>query len=198
MECVWWGQRRSLSGGPDCPRLLAFPLPGLWAAVQRAQRRGAEPDAISERRDRAGGAVAPALPPDPAGPGRDVSPARHRVQPRSDTGLGGQARPILARELRRRHGKAGAGGRSWFVDETYLRARGRWCYCIGRWTGTGFSSTPCSASTVTWLRPRRSSILQCPLPARSRIASPRMDTDRTQGQSARRSAGAWRTGPAPI
>jgi putative transposase len=37
--------------------------------------------------------------------------------------------PVLAHELRqRRHGKAGAGGRSWFVDETYLRVRGRWCY----------------------------------------------------------------------
>ena len=37
--------------------------------------------------------------------------------------------PVLAHELRqRRDGKAGAGGRSWFVDETYLRVRGRWCY----------------------------------------------------------------------
>ena len=37
--------------------------------------------------------------------------------------------PVLAHELRqRRHGKAGAGGRSWFVDETYLKVRGRWCY----------------------------------------------------------------------
>ena len=37
--------------------------------------------------------------------------------------------PILGHELRqRRHGKAGAGGRSWFVDETYLKVRGRGCY----------------------------------------------------------------------
>ena len=36
---------------------------------------------------------------------------------------------LLAHELRqRRRGKAGAGGRSWFVDETYLEVRGRWCY----------------------------------------------------------------------
>ena len=36
--------------------------------------------------------------------------------------------PVLAYELRRRHGKAGAGSRFWFVDETYLKVRGRWCY----------------------------------------------------------------------
>jgi len=34
--------------------------------------------------------------------------------------------PALAKELRRkRRGKA---GRSWYVDETYLRVGGRWCY----------------------------------------------------------------------
>jgi putative transposase len=37
--------------------------------------------------------------------------------------------PILTAELRqRRRGKNGAGRRSWFVDETYLKVRGRWCY----------------------------------------------------------------------
>ena len=37
--------------------------------------------------------------------------------------------PVLAGELRqRRHGKGGAGRRSWFVDGTYLKVRGRWCY----------------------------------------------------------------------
>jgi transposase-like protein len=37
--------------------------------------------------------------------------------------------PILADELRRgRHGRGGAGGRHWHVDETYLKVRGRWCY----------------------------------------------------------------------
>ncbi len=36
---------------------------------------------------------------------------------------------VLAGELRRRRrGKGGAGRRSWFVDETYLKVRGRWCY----------------------------------------------------------------------
>ena len=37
--------------------------------------------------------------------------------------------PVLAGELRRRRrGKGGAGRRSWFVDETYLKVRGRWAY----------------------------------------------------------------------
>ena len=37
--------------------------------------------------------------------------------------------PILADELRRRrHGRGGARGRRWQVDETYLKVRGRWCY----------------------------------------------------------------------
>src|ERR687885_271482 len=37
--------------------------------------------------------------------------------------------PILTAELRqRRRGKGGAGRRSWFVDETYLKVRDRWCY----------------------------------------------------------------------
>ncbi len=37
--------------------------------------------------------------------------------------------PALAGELRRRrHGKGSTGRRSWFVDETYLKVRGRWCH----------------------------------------------------------------------
>src|SRR3954465_10374585 len=34
--------------------------------------------------------------------------------------------PALAEELRRRRG--GKAGRSWHVDETYLKVDGRWCY----------------------------------------------------------------------
>src|ERR671933_1985839 len=37
--------------------------------------------------------------------------------------------PVLADELRRRrHGKRGARGRRWHVDETYLKVGGRWAY----------------------------------------------------------------------
>ena len=34
--------------------------------------------------------------------------------------------PVLAEELRRR--RRGEAGRSWYVDETYLKVGGRWCY----------------------------------------------------------------------
>jgi putative transposase len=34
--------------------------------------------------------------------------------------------PALAEELRRR--RRGEAGRSWYVDETYLKVQGRWCY----------------------------------------------------------------------
>ena len=34
--------------------------------------------------------------------------------------------PTLAEDLRRR--RRGKAGRSWYVDETYLKVQGRWCY----------------------------------------------------------------------
>ena len=43
--------------------------------------------------------------------------------------------PALAEDLwRRRKGKA---GRSWYVDETYLKVAGRWCYVYRAIDGTG-------------------------------------------------------------
>jgi transposase-like protein len=40
--------------------------------------------------------------------------------------------PVLTAELRqRRRGRGGAGRRSWYVDETYLKVRGHWC-CLYR------------------------------------------------------------------
>jgi transposase-like protein len=37
--------------------------------------------------------------------------------------------PVLTAELRhRRRGRGGAGRRSWYIDETYLKVRGHWCY----------------------------------------------------------------------
>ncbi|WP_328702509.1 IS6 family transposase [Belnapia arida] len=35
---------------------------------------------------------------------------------------------MLSGELRRRHGRGGARGRRWHVDEAYLKVRGRWAY----------------------------------------------------------------------
>ena len=34
--------------------------------------------------------------------------------------------PALAEDLRRR--RRGKAGRSWYVDETYIKVQGRWCY----------------------------------------------------------------------
>jgi putative transposase len=46
--------------------------------------------------------------------------------------------PVLADELRRYwHGKCGAGGRHWHVDEAYLRVRGRWAYLYRAIDGDG-------------------------------------------------------------
>src|SRR4051812_7133660 len=62
------------------PRLSPLPLPTLRQAIQRALRHAAEPDAVSVRRHRPRGALAPALQIGPAGSARDVCRARHRVQ----------------------------------------------------------------------------------------------------------------------
>ena len=55
--------------------------------------------------------------------------------------------PALAEHLRRR--RRGQVGHSWYVDETYLKVHGRWCYLYAPSTGTGTWSTCCSASTAT-------------------------------------------------
>src|SRR3954447_14760970 len=62
------------------PRLSPLPLPTLRQAIQRALRHSAEPDAVSVRRHRPRGALAPALQAEPPRPARDVRRARHRVQ----------------------------------------------------------------------------------------------------------------------
>src|SRR4051794_38639647 len=108
------------------PRLPSLPLPRLRQAVQRAFRHAPEPDAVSVRRHRPRGALAAALQAEPARPARDVPGPRRRVQSRGGAGVGGQARPALADELRRR--RRGKAGRSWYVDETYIKVQGRWCY----------------------------------------------------------------------
>ena len=38
--------------------------------------------------------------------------------------------PALAEDLRRR--RRGKVGRSWYVDETYLKVQGRWCSLVSR------------------------------------------------------------------
>jgi putative transposase len=36
--------------------------------------------------------------------------------------------PVLAEALRRRRRRRGKNGRSWYVDETYVKIQRRWCY----------------------------------------------------------------------
>jgi putative transposase len=43
--------------------------------------------------------------------------------------------PALAEELRRR--RRGKAGRSWYVDETYIKVDGRWCYVYRAIDGSG-------------------------------------------------------------
>ncbi len=44
---------------------------------------------------------------------------------------------------KRRHGTGRSSGQSWYVDETYLKVQGRWCYLYRRSIATGTSSTRC-------------------------------------------------------
>src|SRR3712207_1534085 len=62
--------------------------------------------------------------------------------------------PALAEDLRRR--RRGKVGRSWSVDETYLKVHGRWCITIALSTAPARSWTCCSVSTATGQPPRRS------------------------------------------
>jgi putative transposase len=65
--------------------------------------------------------------------------------------------PVMRDKLRkRRHGRHRQSGRSWYVDETYLKVRGRWCYLYRATDRDETSSTPCSAPPATW-PPRPSS-----------------------------------------
>jgi putative transposase len=51
---------------------------------------------------------------------------------------------VLADALRqRRHGKSGARGRHWHVDETYLKVRGQWAYLYRAIDRDGNLVTPC-------------------------------------------------------
>ena len=39
--------------------------------------------------------------------------------------------PVMGEALRkRRHGARRGSGQSWYVDETYLKVHGRWCYLL--------------------------------------------------------------------
>src|ERR687894_1517515 len=77
--------------------------------------------------------------------------------------------PLLAGELRRRrHGKGGARGRQWHVDETYLKVRGRWAYLYraidrdGRLVDTMLSEHRDMAAARAFFRSAKSATGQVP------------------------------------
>ena len=82
-----------------------------------------------ERHHRVRGVLPAALQADTAGSQRDLAAARVHCQPRVRPAVGGEALPVMGEALRkRRHGTGRRSGQSWYVDETYLKVHGRWCY----------------------------------------------------------------------
>ena len=127
-----WVCGRDGAAGGDGAGLPSVPLPCLRAAVQRAQRRRAEPDCLP------GDVIAfvvfcrlryrLTL--------RDLSEimALRGLEVSHEAIRDWEARllPVTGDALRkRRHGTQRGSGASWLVDETYLKVRGRWC-CLYR------------------------------------------------------------------
>ena len=112
--------------GAHRPGLSSVPLPRLRQAVQRALRHAPEPDAVPSDvialvvlwRLRYKLALRD-LPEMFAVRGIVFSHEAVREWEAKLT-------PALAEDLRRR--RRGQVGRSWYVDETYLKVHGRWCY----------------------------------------------------------------------
>jgi putative transposase len=63
---------------------------------------------------------------EPTRPCRNVPDPRHRVQPRGGARLGGETHPGSGR--RTPSPPTSARGRSWYVDETYIKVHGHWRY----------------------------------------------------------------------
>jgi putative transposase len=73
--------------------------------------------------------------------------------------------PVMGDELRkRRHGSHRQSGRSWYVDETYLKVRGRWCYLYraidrdGNLVDTMLSATRDMAAAKAFFRSARATM----------------------------------------
>ena len=104
--------------------------------------------------------------------------------------------PALAEDLRRR--RRGKVGRSWYVDETYLKVHGRWCYLYraidrnGNLVDVLFSEHRDMAAAQAFFRSAK---------AVTGVTPDRVTTDgattATPGRSAPNSARLCGTGPAP-
>jgi putative transposase len=127
MECLLWLVGGDGALGRHWPGLSPVPLPGLRQAVQRTQRRGAEPDLPAQRHHRLGGVLPPTLSADTAGSEQDPA-ARFHGQHQTIRTWEAKLLPIMGDALRKRHGTRRRSGRSWYVDETYLKVQGVRCY----------------------------------------------------------------------
>ena len=71
--------------------------------------------------------------------------------------------PLLAEQLRRK--RKGKVGRRWYVDETYLKVKGKWCYLYRAIDREGNLVVRCSARPGTWMQPSASFAALNPWPA---------------------------------
>ena len=75
--------------------LPAFPVPGVWAAVQRADWHGAEPGPSPDRHRVSGGLLTVALQAEPAGLGdHRISQYKNNVLEQDHRGIKGRYRPM--------------------------------------------------------------------------------------------------------
>src|SRR6201985_1283368 len=104
--------------------------------------------------------------------------------------------PTMAEALRRRRRRKG--GRSWYVDETYIKVQGRWCYLYraidtsGALVDVRLSETRDMAAAKAFFQSAKT--VTGLTPARVR----RTGTTVSQGQSGRNSAKLYAIGPTNI
>lgn len=68
----------------------------------------------------------------------------------------GEARfaPLLTEQLRTK--RRGQAGKSWYVDETYIKVHGKWCYLYRAIDQDGNLSIRVSAKNGTWTQQKSS------------------------------------------
>src|SRR3954453_10708577 len=123
------------AGGPNGPWFPALLLPRLRAAVQRADRHGAQPGPGPDRHRVSRGLLEIALQAEPARLGRNVSDPGHRVHPRGGARLGSQAGAADRREPAPSAGPAKPAGAGTSTKPT-SKSPANGAICTGRSTAT--------------------------------------------------------------
>jgi DDE domain len=103
--------------------------------------------------------------------------------------------PLLAQQLRRK--RSGIVGRRWFVDGTYGKVNGKWCY-LYRAIEKAIWWARCSARRGTGARRNHSFGRLSPWQKKLRNKSPRMAMTRIRGQFVKSWAPTWNTVTTPI